>query len=143
MKRLFSLKVVLAFLVVFLIGGVVGGLVIFNLADLRFSKFLNRANDPASMALRINQKLVSEYNLTEDQQKNIAPLTREMAEKMHQLRRQFGEGVVATMDSYHQKVAEQMAPAQREGYEKMNIERHQRAVDTLLPERVSANSERK
>jgi len=132
MKRYFSLKVALAFLAVFLIGGVAGGLVAINFSDLRFSKFLHRANDPAAMTARISQKLAEEYHLDQDQQARIAPLTREMAERLHSLRQQFGNDVLDTLDAYHRKVADQMTPQQREAYATINEERRRRAAAMLL-----------
>jgi len=125
-------RVTASFIGVFIIGVIVGWLNAANLADTKFTGFLNRTNDPVSMASRINQKYLTEYQLTPEQQARIAPLTQEMAQHLYQVRRQFGTDIIATLDEYHRKIAEQMTPAQRELYTKANEDRRSRMVSLLL-----------
>lgn len=50
-----SRRVAATFLCVFILGAVAGGMISLNLADQRFYNFLNRTNDPASLADRIDR----------------------------------------------------------------------------------------
>jgi hypothetical protein len=135
-----SRKVVAAFVAVFVMGAIVGVLNESLFYDMRFPRFLSGTNDPASMTTRINQNLVKKYNLSDDQQKKIAPLTQAMAQRLYQLRRQFGADFIATLDDYHEKVAAEMTPNQRADYAKLNEERRKRAMDMLLPDQAPAPS---
>jgi len=136
-------KVTASFIGVFIIGVVVGWLNATNLANTKFAGFLNRTNDPVSMVNRINQKYITEYQLTPEEQARIAPLTKEMAQHLYQLRHQFGTDIIATLDEYHQKVAEQMTPEQREVYAKANEDRKNRMVSLLLADPATSNQSQK
>ena len=133
-----SRRVAATFLCVFILGAIAGGLISLNFADMRFYNFLNRTNDPASLADRINKNLLRDYHLDADEQARIAPITRDMAQKLYDLRRRFGSDVIATMEASHQKISDQMNPSQRAAYAKANEERRQRAVSMLMPKAVSA-----
>jgi hypothetical protein len=135
-----SRRLAAAFFCVFLLGAIAGGLLAYNFADLRFSNFLNRTNDPASLAQRIDKKLAHDYQLDADEQARIAPLTQDLAQKLYTLRRNFGADVIATMDDAHQKIGAQMNPTQRAAYEKANAERRKRALGMLLPDASAAGS---
>ena len=115
-----------------------GALLYMNFADFRFYNFLNRTNDPASLAIRLDKKLLDDYRLTPDEQQRISPLTREMAQNLYQLRRKFADDVLATLDDSHQKIAQQMTPTQREAYQKANDERRKRALSMLMPQPLPA-----
>jgi len=125
-------KVTASFIGVFIIGVAVGWLNASLWSDTKFINFLNRTNDPVSMANRINQKYLNEYQLTPDEQTRIAPLTKELAQHLYQLRHQFGTDIIATLDEFHQKIAKEMTPAQREMYAKANEDRKSRMVSLLL-----------
>ena len=127
-----SRKITAAFAAVFLVGVLVGGLIGMDLTDTQLSGFLKRTSDPDGMVTRIDQKYLKDYQLTPDQQARIEPLTRTMAQRLNQIRTQFGVDVIATVDDYHAKVAEQMNPSQREAYEKANIDRKKRMNSMLL-----------
>jgi hypothetical protein len=129
-----SRKLALAFAGVFLIGAGVGGLLVFTLQDMRLSKFLTHTGDPKSMALRLSQKYAREENLTPDEQARIAPLTRDMADRLYQLRRRFGLDIVATLDDYHQRIGAQMTPEHRRLFDQANEERKKRMSAMLLLE---------
>lgn len=136
MATLPSRKITAAFIGVFVIGVVVGWLNATNINNLtddaKVSQFMNRANDPVSMAARINQKYAADYRLTPEQQARIAPLANEAAQHLYQLRHQFGVDVIAAMDEFHSKVAGQMTDEQRGIYAKANEDRKTRMTRLLL-----------
>ena len=136
-------KITAEFIGVFLIGALAGGLVTWSYTDTRLSTFMSRTNDPDSMVARIDKKYADEYHLTPDEQSRIEPLTKEMTRRLYQIRRQFGVDVIATLDDYHGKIAEQMDPTQREAYEKANEERKKRMSVMLLPDQSSPTQEQK
>ena len=127
-------KIIADFIGVFLIGALAGGLVTWSYTDTRLSTFMSRTNDPDRMVARIDKKYADEYRLTPDEQSRIEPLTKEMTRRLYQIRRQFGVDVIATLDDYHGKIAEQMDATQREAYEKANEERKKRMSVMLLPD---------
>jgi hypothetical protein len=128
-----SRKIAGEFIAVFLIGTVVGGLVMWDFAsDSELSKFMTKTNDSDSvMVARINQKYVNEYHLTPDEIARIQPIVKEMAQHMSHIRRQFGIDIISTYSDYHQQIAEKLDPDHREAYEKMSAERKQQ-LSTLL-----------
>lgn len=132
MTLLPSRKVAGAFLGVFLIGAIVGGLLVTTFQDLRLSHFLVSTSDPKSMAAHINQKYVREYNLTADEQARIAPLTQEMTQRLYLTRRQFGVDIIATLDDYHRQIGDRMLPEHREAFQKANEDRRKRMGGMLL-----------
>src|SRR5271167_4658180 len=121
-----SRKIVWAFAAIFLIGALVGGLVVWDLTDNQLPTFLKRTGDPISMAARIHQKYVADYQLTPDQMVQIDPMTLDMTQQLFHLRNQFAADVLSTMDNYHAKVSAYMTPAQRVIYDKANVDRKQR-----------------
>ena len=135
-----SRNVTATFLFVFLIGTVVGGLLVKAFQDIRFSQFLVHTADPKSMATRINQKYLTEYNLSQDEMARIEPLTQQMTQQLYLTRRQFGVDIIQTLDDYHHKIAEQMAPEHREAYEKANVERRARMSSMLLLDQPSPDT---
>ncbi len=132
MSMLPSRKITAVFIAVFFIGAIIGGLVMMDYTDTRLSRFLNNTGDPESMAARINQKYITDYHLTSDEQSHIAPLVKEMTQQLYQERRQFGTNIISTMDEYHQKIGEQMTPEQRDAYNKVNEDRKKRLNGLLL-----------
>jgi len=106
----------------------------YDFTDQRLSKFFTHTNDPAGMAQRFNQRLVTDYHMSDEEQARIKPLTAAMAQRIFELRRKFGADIIATFDDYHQQVAAQMTPEQREAYQKLNAERRQRMTEMLLPD---------
>jgi hypothetical protein len=127
-----SRKLGWAFAAIFLIGALVGGLVVWDLSDNKLPTFLKKTGDPAGMAVRIHQKYLTDYQLTPDQQSKIDPLTNAMTQRLFQLRNQFAADVISTMDDYHAKVSQQMTPLQRAAYDKANIDRKQRMSAMLF-----------
>jgi hypothetical protein len=140
MSILPSRKATAAFLGVFLIGAVAGGLLMTAFQDMRLSQFLVRTGDPKSMATRINQKYITEYNLTPDEQTRIAPLLQQMTQQLYLTRRQFGVDIIATLDDYHRKIGEQMLPEHRDAYNQANEERKKRMSAMLLLDQAPTDS---
>ncbi len=128
-----SRKLAAMFACVFVLGAVAGALVSMNFYDLRFYNFLNRTNDPASLAQRIDTKLTAQYNLSAEEQARIAPQAKEMAQNLYLLRQQFASDVLHSIDASHVKIAAQMDPAHREAYLKDNLDRRKRAASMLMP----------
>jgi len=133
-----SRKLSAAFFGVFLIGAAVGALVLISFSDMRFTRFLTSTSDPISMAARINQKYVKEYQLSADEQARIAPLTQQMTQQLYMTRRQFGVDIIATLDDYHRKIGEQMSPEHRAAFEKANIDRKKWMSTMLLLDQPAA-----
>ena len=130
-------KIIADFVGVFLIGGLAGGLVtwsyiIWSNTDTQISSFMNRTNDPDSMVARMNKRYVEEYHLTPDETSRIQPTIKEMAQHIYQVRHQFGIDIMATLDNYHQKIAEQLTPEHRAAYEKATAERKTKLASMLL-----------
>jgi uncharacterized membrane protein len=132
MTLLPSRKLSAAFVGVFLIGGLVGGLLVMAFTDMKLSHFMTVTSDPQSMATRVNQKYVQAFNLNADEQARIAPLIREMTQHLYLVRRQFGVDIIATLDDYHQKIGAQMSPEHREAFEKWLADRKKRMSSMLL-----------
>lgn len=128
-----SRKLAVMFFCVFTLGGVAGALLAMNLGSMRFSAFLNRTGDPASLALRLDKKLAAQYHLDPAEQAKIAPVTKEMARNLYQIRRTFADNVLAALDDAHAKIGAQMTPEHRAAYQKDNVARHQLAAAMLLP----------
>ena len=136
-----SRKIIAAFGGVFLIGGLVGGLLVLNFYGTpSFPRFLTSTGDPASMAARINQKYDHEYNLNTDEQARIAPLTEAMAQNLYVLRRRFGVDIMATMSEYHEKIGAQMSPEHRAAFEQANVERTKHLSALLLVDPPTASA---
>jgi len=142
MSMLPSRKITAAFIGVFFVGALVGALIMMDYTDTRLSRFLNHTGDPESMAARINQKYITDYQLSPDEQSRIAPLVKEMTQHLYQERRQFGTAVINTLDEYHQKIGQQMTAEQREIYEKINGDRKKRMSNLLLDQAPSAQEQK-
>jgi hypothetical protein len=127
-----SRKLAAMFFCVFVLGAVAGALIVYNMGGMRFSDFLNRTSDPAGFAQRLDHKLAEQYHLDDDEQKKIAPFTREMAQKLFQDRREFATRVLATLDASHADIAARMSPDHRDAYIKDNLGRRQRAESMLM-----------
>lgn len=80
--------------------------------------------------------MTRDYQLDADEQARVAPITRDLAQKLYGLRRQFGSDVLATMEASHKEIAEQMNPTQRAAYEKANEQKRKRIVRMLMPDIV-------
>jgi hypothetical protein len=133
-----SRKLAATFFCVFLLGAVTGGLVVYDMNSMSFSKFLDRTNDPDSLAQRIDKKLADKYQLDAGEQARIAPVTRDLAQNLFQIRQKFGTDVLATLDAAHAKIAAQMTPAQREAYLKDVPAKRQQHAALLLPASTAA-----
>ena len=133
-------KIITEFIGVFLIGAVAGGLVTWSSTDRQLSTFMSRTNNgPDSMVARITKKYADEYHLTPDELNRIQPEIKEMAQHIYQVRHQFGVDIMATMEEYHQKIAEQLTPEHREAYEKTIAEHDKKLGSILLPDQSSPN----
>jgi uncharacterized membrane protein len=131
-------KIIAEFIGVFLIGALAGGLVEWRVTDTQLSTFMSRTSDgPDNMVARMNKKYADEYHLTPDELNRIQPLLREMAGHIYQVRHQFGVDIMATLDEYHEKIAEQLTPEHRAAYEAAVAERHKTLGSLLLPDQSS------
>ena len=134
-----SRRVTATFVAVFLIGTLVGALLYRGFQDVTVSDFFTHTSNPVTNAARINQKYVHDYHLSADEQARIAPLVREMTQRIYVTRRRFGVDIVATLDDYHRQIGAQMTPDHRAAYEKANDERRKRMSKFLLLDQPSLN----
>ncbi len=130
-------KIIFDFVGVFLIGGIAGGLVTWSYVNwsntgAQISSFMNRTNDPDRMVDRMNKKYAEEYHLSPDELNRIQPTIRDMARDIFRVRHKFGIDIMATLDSYHQKIAEQLTPEHRAAYLKAMAERKTELASMLL-----------
>ena len=127
-----SRKLALIFLCVFLLGGVAGALVFYDVSPVPFSDFLNRTSDPDDVARRLDKRLAANYQLDADEQARISPITRELGQNLFHLRQKFAHDVLATLDDAHAKIAAQMRPEQRAQYLKDMAEKRRQHAAILL-----------
>ena len=131
-------KIIAEFIGVFLIGAVAGGLVTSSYTDTQLTTFMSRTNDgPDSIAARITKKYADEYHLTPDELTRVQPEIGEMAQHVYQVRHQFGVDIMATLDEYHEKIAEQMTPEHRAAYDAAMAEHRKKLAGLLLPDQSS------
>jgi uncharacterized membrane protein len=131
-------KIIAEFVAVFLIGAMAGGFVMWSYTDTQASTFMSRAADkPDSIVARINKKYVDDYHLTPEELSRIQPIINDMAQHTYQLRHQFGADFMASFDSYHQRIAEQLTPEHRAAYEMATAERRKVLMNLLLPDQSS------
>jgi hypothetical protein len=139
-----SRKLIGEFAAVFLIGAIVGGLLVWDYTDTTLSRFMSKSSDPDSVIVnRINQKYVQEYHLSPDELNRIQPLIKEMAQHTSQIRRQFGVDILANLDDYHEKIAQQLTPEHRAAYEKAIQEKRKQLSALLLPDQDSPDQGQK
>ena len=133
-------KVAGAFVGVFLIGALVGALLVKAFEDLWVNRFLVSTADPKSMAVRIDQKYLHDYHLTPDEELRIRPLIQEMTQQLYLSRKRFGVDIISTMDDYHNRIAEQMLPEHRDAYKEANDKRRKRMSSVLLLDQAATDS---
>ena len=139
-----SRKLIGEFAAVFLIGAIVGGLLVWDYTDTTISRFMSRTSDPDSVIVsRINQKYAQEYHLSADELNRIQPLVKAMAQHISQIRRQFGVDILATQDEYHEEIGQQLTPEHRAAYEKATQEKRKQLSALLLPDQGSPDQEQK
>lgn len=136
-------KIIGEFAAVFLIGVVVGGLIMWDVAsDTELTKFMTKTNDSDSvMVARINQKYVNEYHLTPEEIDRIQPLVREMASKLSHIRKQFGTDIISAYGDYHDKIAAQLTPEHRDAYLKASTERKKQLGELLKIDQNSSSDQ--
>lgn len=127
-----SRKITAAFVSVFLIGALAGAFGMWGLTDTQLNRFMSNTTNADTLIARLNKKYVHDYNLNPDEVARIQPQLKEMAQRLSQIRRQFGDDVLVTLDDYHQRIGAQMTPEHREAYEKANAERKKRLSAMFL-----------
>jgi uncharacterized membrane protein len=127
-----SRKVIVEFIGVFLIGTLVGGIVVYDWTDTTLMKFMTKTNDANTLASRLTEKYVEAYHLTPDEMTRIQPLIKEMAENVSQVRHQFGVDIIGTLDKYHEQISAQLTPDHRAAYDKANADRKKQLQTMLL-----------
>ena len=128
-------KIIAEFVGVFLVGAVAGGLVTTGYTDTQLTTFMSKAaNKPDEIVARINKKYADEYHLSPDEIARIQPLVQEMAQRIYQVRHQFGVDIMSTLDDYHTKIAAQLTPEHRDAYEKAMAAHRKNLSNTLLPD---------
>jgi hypothetical protein len=143
MAMMLTRKIVGEFAAIFLIGVVVGGLIMWDIAsDTELTKFMAKTNDSDSvMVARINQKYITEYHLTPEEIDKIQPMVKEMAQKMGHIRRQFGIDIISAFSDYHDKIAEQLTPEHRDAYLKTSADRKKQLGELLKIDQNSSSDQ--
>jgi uncharacterized membrane protein len=136
-----SRKIIAEFVAVFLIGAVAGGLVSRTYTDNRVTTFMSKtAEKPDAMVARMNKKYAADYHLSPDELQRIQPILTEMAQNVYQVRHQFGSDMIATLDKYHDQIAQQLTPDHRTAYEQAMADRHKNLSAILLPDQSSPST---
>jgi uncharacterized membrane protein len=130
-------RLVAEFIGVFLMGGLAGGLLTWSVTDTQLTSFMSRTNDPDAFVARIDKKYADEYHLTPDEIARIQPTVKEMAQRIYQVRHEFGLDIMATLDEYHRKIAAQLTPEHRAAYEKAIAEHEKKLNSLMLPDQSS------
>jgi hypothetical protein len=138
-----SSKLTGEFIGVFLIGTLMGALIMWYLTDTQLTQFMTRTNDPNLMLARLDAKYVSDYHLSPDELNRIQPLAKEMTQRVSQIRRQFGIDIISTLDQYHQQISTQLDPEHRAAYDKANDERKKMLTSMLLIDQDSSDQGQK
>lgn len=126
-------KIGTAFVGVFFIGALSGGLITWGFTDRQLSTFMSRTNDPDTVIIeRINKKYVHDYNLSPDELARIQPLVKEMAQHTTQTRHQFALDIINAYEDYHAKIAAQLDPPHRDAYQKAIAKRDKELRAMLL-----------
>ena len=137
-------KIIAEFIAVFLIGALAGGFVTWSYTDTQLSTFMSRTNDgPDNMVARLNKKYADEYHWTPDEISRVQPQVKEMAQRIYQVRHQFGLDIMSTLDEYHEKIAAQLTSEHRAAYEKITGERKKKLSGLLLPDQSSPSQGQK
>jgi hypothetical protein len=136
-----SRKATASFIGVFVIGAVVGALVMWDLTDTELIKFMNKTNDPDSViAARVKQKYIEQFHLTPEELDRTWPIMQEMSQHVSQERRQFAVRILAVLDDYHSKIAQQLAPEHRAAYQQYMDNRRKQISAMLLMDENPAGS---
>jgi len=132
MPMLPSGKIGTAFVGVFLIGALSGGLVTWGFTDRQLSKFMSNTNDQETVMIeRINKKYVHDYNLSPEELARIQPLIQAMAHHTTQTRHQFAVDIITAYEDYHSRIAAQLDPNHRDAYQKA-IDKRDKELRTML-----------
>jgi hypothetical protein len=133
MPMLPSGKIGIAFLGVFLIGALSGGLVTWSFTDKNLSTFMSHSNDPDKVIVdRINKKYVHDYNLSPDELARIQPLIEAMAQHTTQIRHQFALDFITAFEENRAKIASRLDSPHREAYEAATAQRDKELRAMLL-----------
>jgi hypothetical protein len=120
MPMLPSGKIGIAFVGVFLIGAMSGGLITSSFTERNptdISSFMTKTNDRDQVIVdRINKNYVHDYNLSPEELARIQPLVEAMAMHITQIRHQFAADFIATFEETHAKIAAQLDPPHRDAY---------------------------
>jgi hypothetical protein len=144
MLMLPSGKIGAAFVGVFLIGALSGGLVTWSFTDKQLSTFMTNSNDPDTVIVeRINKKYVHDYNLSPDELARIQPLIKAMAHHTTQIRHQFAMDFITAFEENHAKIAAQLDPPHREAYQAATAERDKELRAMLLIDAGTSDTEQK
>jgi uncharacterized membrane protein len=130
-------KIIAEFVGVFLIGALVGALIMYCFTDTQLITVMSRWNNPGALEARIDAKYAKDYQLTPDEIEKIKPLTRQLAQDLFKVRHQFGVDVIATLNRDHAAIAAQLSPEHRASYEEKVTKRTQELNDLLLGDQSS------
>ncbi len=138
-----SRKIIAEFIGVFLIGAMVGGLIVWCVTDTQLTSFMTRTNNPDVLVARIEKKYSEEYHLSPAEMEKIKPLVHEMAQHIYSVRHNFAVDVLSTMNDYHKQIAAQLTPEHRDAYLKATDDRRSKLSTLLMPDQGSPSTPQK
>jgi Spy/CpxP family protein refolding chaperone len=122
MNRALQWKLIAAFVLVFVAGGITGALVGGSYARHQFFK-LHR---PEGIGARMKDELRVELKLTPEQVAKISPILDNVASQLRNIRRDTGQRVHQVMADAHRQIAADLTDEQRQKLQRFE-ERHRHA----------------
>jgi Spy/CpxP family protein refolding chaperone len=117
-------KLIAGFLLVFIAGGVTGGF----LAASTIRHYFLAGGHHAVAAERMRERLKAQLNLTPEQMAKISPIIDKTTAQLQEIRKDTGRRVHETFANFHEQVAADLTPEQRQKFEEMR-QRHHRMMD--------------
>jgi Spy/CpxP family protein refolding chaperone len=121
MNRALQWKLIAAFILVFVAGGISGAFLGGLYAQHLFFAF----HHPERIGTRMKERLSSELNLTPDQVNKISPIIDKTAAQLRDIRRETARRVHETIGEAHRQMAVNLTDEQRQKLQQIE-ERHRR-----------------
>ena len=122
MNRALQWKLIAAFLLVFVAGGITGSFVGGSYARRHFFK----SHRPEGISAQMKDRLRAELNLTEEQVAKISPIIDNIASQLRDIRRDTGQRVHQVIAEAHRQMAANLTDEQRQKLQQSE-ERHRRS----------------
>ena len=122
MNRALQGKLIAAFLLVFVAGGITGSFVGGSYARRHFFK----SHRPERICAQMKDRLRADLNLTEEQAAKISPIIDNVGSQLRDIRRETGRRVQQVMTEAHRQMAANLTDEQRQKLRQIE-ERHRRS----------------